>query len=102
MRIDLLLTLLTVWLLLWTEHWFPWRLMLRKDLVEEVEKGRFHVWAVSTIEEGLEVLTGTPAGARDESGAYPADSVFGRADACLKRLAEQVVEYGVADAGSTQ
>jgi ATP-dependent Lon protease len=75
------------------------QLMLRRDVVEAVRKGEFHVWAVSTIEEGLEVLTGLPAGARGEDGSYPADSLFGRADARLRQLVEDVSRYGVADLG---
>jgi hypothetical protein len=71
--------------------------MLRKDLVEEVEKGRFHVFAVPTIEAGIEILTGVPAGERSPSGMWPPDSVLGRADARLAVLAERVREFGVAD-----
>jgi len=75
------------------------QLMLRRDVVEAVEKGRFHVWAVSTIEEGLEVLTGMPAGTRGDDGTYPEDTLFGRVDATLQRLADEVSRYGTADAG---
>jgi lon-related putative ATP-dependent protease len=73
------------------------QLMLRHDVVEAVEQGRFHIWAVSTVEQGLEVLTGLTAGERDDSGHYPGDTVLGRADARLGRLAEEVSRYGVAD-----
>jgi len=73
------------------------QLMLRHDVVEAVEQGRFHVWAVSTVEQGLEVLTGLTAGEPDPSGHYPDDTVFGRADVRLGRLAEEVSRYGVAD-----
>ncbi len=72
-------------------------LMLRKDVVEAVRNGEFHVWAVDTIEQGLEVLTGKTAGKANAKGAYPKNSVFGRADATLTRLAEQVNEFGPAD-----
>ena len=41
-------------------------LMLRKDLVEAVAAGQFRIYAVSTIDEGIEILTGYPAGVRDE------------------------------------
>ena len=79
------------------------QLMLRKDLVEDVRQGRFHVWAVPTVEEGLTVLTGLPAGARrGDDGSYPADSIFGRADARLTRLAEEVSRFGPADAGGVR
>lgn len=73
------------------------QLMLRKDVVEAVEKGRFHVWAVSSVEEGLEVLTDGPVGVAAADGAYAPDSIFGKADAELKRLAEEVGRYGPAD-----
>jgi lon-related putative ATP-dependent protease len=72
-------------------------LMLRKDVVEAVAAGKFHVWAVDTIEEGLEVLTGVPAGKLGEDGAYPGGTIFARADAALTRLAEQVNAFGPAD-----
>jgi lon-related putative ATP-dependent protease len=65
------------------------QLMLRKDLVEAVKDGRFHVWAVSTIEDGLEVLSGALAGEPDSQGSYPPDSIFGRVDAELQRMAEE-------------
>ena len=73
--------------------------MLRPDVVAAVRRGHFHVWAVSTVEEGLEVFTGMPTGTRDASGAYPADSLYGRVDAKLGRLAEEVTRYGPADLG---
>ena len=72
-------------------------LMLRKDLIAEVEAGRFHIWAVSTIEEGLEVLTGQAAGERQADGNYPPETLFGKVDAELTRLAEEVARYGAAD-----
>lgn len=74
-------------------------LMLRKDVVEEVAKGRFKVLAASTIEEGIEVLTGLPAGSPGESGLWPPDSVLGRVDAKLRELAARVKEFGAADVG---
>ncbi len=72
-------------------------LMLRKDVVEAVRNGEFHVWAVDTIEQGLDVLTGKTAGEATSKGTYPKGSVFGRADATLTRLAEQVNAFGPAD-----
>lgn len=71
---------------------------LRKDVIAEVKKKRFHIWAVSTIEEGLEVLTGRPAGERQKDGRYTAGSVFRLADDKLRHLAESVVAFGPADA----
>ncbi len=75
-------------------------LMLRKDVIAAVTQRRFRVWAVSTIEEGIEVLTGLPAGERGSGTAYPPESVFGRVDARLRELAAGVREFGPADAGT--
>jgi len=50
-------------------------LMLHKDVVAAVAQGKFHVHAVNSIDEGIAILTGAPAGERDESGNYPPGSV---------------------------
>jgi predicted ATP-dependent protease len=63
-------------------------LMLRQDVVDAARAGRFHVWPVQTVDEAAELLTGRPAGERDEDGAYPADSVNGRVEARIAELAE--------------
>ena len=63
-------------------------LMLCEEVVEAVEAGRFHVYPVSTVEEGIEVLTGVPAGELREDGTYPEESVFGRAAARLEAIHE--------------
>jgi lon-related putative ATP-dependent protease len=61
-------------------------LMLRRDVVEAVAAGRFHVWTVATVDEALELLTGLPAGARDGEGAYPEGSFNQRVEARLAAL----------------
>ena len=65
-------------------------LMLRRDVVEAVEQGRFHIYAVSTIDEGIEVLTGVPAGQRDSEGLYPSSSVNGYVEKQLKEYSEKL------------
>jgi predicted ATP-dependent protease len=65
-------------------------LMLRRDVVGAVAEGRFHVHAVETVDEGMELLTGLPAGARDEQGNYPAKSVNGKVEERLRELARQL------------
>ncbi len=60
-------------------------LHLSDEVRDAVAEGRFHVWPVETIEEGIEHLTGTPAGTLDEDGNWPEDTVFGR---CQRRLEE--------------
>ena len=69
------------------------QLMLRKDVVEHVREGRFHVWAVSSIDEGLEVLSGRHPGTRARDGTYPPGSLYGRVDARLRELAEHVRRF---------
>jgi len=68
-------------------------LMLRQDVVEAVENGQFHVYAISTIDQALELLTGMPAGEPDEEGNYPPDTVNGRVQARLKELAERRLRF---------
>ncbi len=69
-------------------------LALRRDVVEAVESGHFAVYAVNTIEEALELLTGIVAGERGLDRAYPPDSVFGRAALRLEEMAQAVAEWG--------
>lgn len=64
-------------------------LMLHHDVLDAVREGLFNVWAVSTIDEGIEILTGVPAGEPDESGEYPEESVHGRTKACLRSWLER-------------
>jgi predicted ATP-dependent protease len=65
-------------------------LMLRQDVVEAVEQGKFHVYAVSTVNEGIEVLTGVPAGERDSEGRYPASSVNDLVEKQLQEYAKRL------------
>ena len=65
-------------------------LMLRRDVVEAAEQGKFHIYAVSTIDEGIEVLTGLPVGQRDETGHYPASSINGSVEKQLQQYAERL------------
>jgi lon-related putative ATP-dependent protease len=50
-------------------------LMLRSDVIEAVEEGRFHVWPVEHVDEAVELLMGRPAGERDDEGRFPDGSV---------------------------
>jgi predicted ATP-dependent protease len=67
--------------------------MLRDDVVDAVRAGRFKVFAVSTIDEALELLTGVEAGVRDAAGAYPADSLNGRAQTQLTEFARRLQAF---------
>ncbi|MGE5689053.1 MAG: Lon protease family protein, partial [Pseudomonadota bacterium] len=67
-------------------------LMLDDEVVEAVRDGRFHVWAIRTVEEGIELLTGCPAGVPDAQGRYPDDTVHGRVQARLEAYADTLRE----------
>lgn len=83
-------------------------LVLREDVVKALEQGKFHLYSVATVQEGIEVLTGIPAGERDSSGRFPASSVFGRVERRLIEIAERlrraesppVIEDTIEDASS--
>jgi lon-related putative ATP-dependent protease len=62
-------------------------LMLRHDIVEAVRSGHFRIFAVSTIDEGIALLTGTAAGARGDDGRFPRDSINGRVERRLNDFA---------------
>jgi len=69
-------------------------LMLRPDVVEAVDAGRFHVYAVSTIDEGIELLTGCRAGALQANGSYPAGTVNRLVQDRLLELADKRRKFG--------
>lgn len=69
-------------------------LMLREDVVEAVREGKFHVWSVDTIEEGIEILTGVPAGERQADGTFPKGTINRMVDDRLRDLAMTLKEFG--------
>jgi predicted ATP-dependent protease len=68
-------------------------LMLDQEVVDAVAEGKFHIWPVSTVEEGLKILTGMDAGALKEDGTYPADTIYGKVDDRLKEISEIVRKF---------
>ena len=62
-------------------------LNLSNEVVEATKNNMFHIYAVSTIEEGIEVLTGVPAGKRDKTGNFPAGTINYLAYEKLKKYA---------------
>jgi predicted ATP-dependent protease len=64
-------------------------LMLNDAVVDAVATKEFHIWAVAHVDEGLEILTGMPAGKADRNGRFPRQSVHGRALARLEWLLEK-------------
>ncbi|MBI2964121.1 MAG: AAA family ATPase [Deltaproteobacteria bacterium] len=63
-------------------------LMLRRDVVEAARAGRFRVYPVESVDGGMEILTGLPAGERDGGGGYPEGSINSRVESRLARLAQ--------------
>jgi lon-related putative ATP-dependent protease len=74
-------------------------LMLRHDVVEAVESGQFHVYAVDTIDQGIEILTAQPAGEPDAAGDYPEGSVNHLVQARLSELIEKRMAFAAAATG---
>ena len=62
-------------------------LMLRKDVVKAVEDGRFHIYPIKTIDEGIQILTGVKAGRRRKDGTFEEGTVHDLVDQELRRLA---------------
>ncbi|MES9848509.1 MAG: Lon-insertion domain-containing protein, partial [Candidatus Thiodiazotropha sp.] len=69
-------------------------LMLREDVVQAVKAGEFAVYPIDNIDQGIALLTGAPAGTRDENGEFPEDSVNGRVEASLIRFSEHMQSTG--------
>ena len=63
-------------------------LHLSDEIIKTVKEGNFHIYAINTIEEGIEILTGVPAGKKDKNGNFPAGSVNFLAYEKLKKYAQ--------------
>ena len=69
-------------------------LMLDERVIEAVKAGRFHVWPIKTIDEGIEILTGVRAGRRLKSGNWQKDTVHGRVQGRLEEMARSWKRFG--------
>jgi predicted ATP-dependent protease len=68
-------------------------LMLKDEVIDAVKKGRFHVWSVKAIDEGIEILTGVPAGEKDKKGNYPKGSVNYLVTKKLEQLTQNYLRH---------
>jgi len=68
-------------------------LMLKEEVITAVREGTFHVWAVSSVDEGIEILTGTPAGSLREDGTWPEGTVNFLVDRRLREMAENLRKF---------
>jgi len=69
-------------------------LMLRADVIEAVDQGKFNVYPVRTIDQGIEILTGMAAGEPDAEGRFPEDSINGRVYQRLSEMAQARKKFG--------
>ncbi|HOI93455.1 MAG TPA: ATP-binding protein [Syntrophobacter fumaroxidans] len=69
-------------------------LMLDQEVIDAVKEGKFHIWPVATIEEGIELLTGMKAGKLQPDGTYPEGTLFRKVDERLREIAEIVKTFG--------
>jgi predicted ATP-dependent protease len=65
-------------------------LMLDDEVVDAVRDGRFHVWAIESVDQGIELLTGRPAGERGPDGTFPEDTVHRLVEDRLRGYAERM------------
>jgi predicted ATP-dependent protease len=68
-------------------------LMLREEVVEEARRGQFHIYAAATIDEGIEILTGVPAGKRRKDGTYPKRTIHYLVDKRLEEMARRLKSF---------
>lgn len=69
-------------------------LMLNEEVIEAVRKGQFHIWAISHIDQGIEILTGCPAGRQKKNG-WTADSINDLVARRLQEFAKRMVKPSV-------
>lgn len=75
-------------------------LMLRQDVRQAVARGDFKIYPIAEIDQGIELLTGIPAGAADEAGVYPPDTINGKVQERLEKLSRKPTGNGDEDGES--
>lgn len=68
-------------------------LMLRKDVVQAIKEGKFHIYPVKTIDQGIEILTGVEAGERLPDGRFKEGTVNDLVDRRLRELGIRIKEF---------
>jgi lon-related putative ATP-dependent protease len=69
-------------------------LMLREDVIEAVKSGKFHIYPIEHVDQGIEVLTGIAAGEPDANGQYPEGTINGMVQSHLAELADKSARFG--------
>ncbi len=70
-------------------------LMLKEEIVDAVKAGKFRIYAVKTIDEGMEVLTGVKSGRKRENGTFENGTVNHKVEKHLRGMAEKLKEFKV-------
>ena len=68
-------------------------LMLREEVIEAVASGKFHIWPIKQVEQGIEILTGRRAGSRNGEGKFEEGTVFGLVDNRLREMVKKLKEF---------
>ncbi|HUW33796.1 MAG TPA: ATP-binding protein [Planctomycetota bacterium] len=71
-------------------------LVLKDEVIEAVRDGKFHIYAVETLDEGIEILTGRPAGELQPDGTYPEGTVYRAVDDTLRMMTENLAKLAAA------
>ena len=74
--------------------------MLRQDVVDAAAEGRFRIFPIETVDQGLELLTGIPAGEPDQDGNFPPGTLNQRIAARLDAFAAKAAELACAAAAT--
>ena len=64
-------------------------LMLEQEVIEAVREGKFHIWAIAHVDEGMEILTGRVPGKRTKDGTYEKGTIYALVDQRLQHLAKE-------------
>ena len=68
------------------------QLMLNPEIVTAVQEGKFHIYAIRTIDEAMELLTGLPSGICNGTECLPENSINGRVEKRLNEFFERMIE----------
>ena len=68
-------------------------LMLREDVMDAVAAGKFHIWPVRRVEQGIEILTRSSTGGRNEDGTFEAETIFGLMNEKLTEMAKTLKQF---------
>lgn len=75
-------------------------LMLRKEVIDSVKVGNFHIYTVEHVDQGIEILTGIQAGEKQADGTYPEKTINGLVKARLETMAKQLTQYAKGEEGN--